>query len=88
MPAASWVVLQSCADRISAEVIAGRLRAESVPTRLDRRGPLPGFEQSVAVQVPARWLEHARQILAEPPPSEEDLAELAIRTPFEDGAPE
>ncbi len=88
MSEAPWIVLRVCRDRITGEVIAGRLRAESIPVQVERRGPLPDFEQSVQVSVPRRWHTRASQILAEPPPSEEELAELAVRTPFQDGAPE
>lgn len=82
----TWVELQACPDHIAAEVIAGRLRAESIPAQADRVGPLPGFEQSV-VRVPSRWLERARQILTEQPPTEDELTELAIRSPSEDETP-
>jgi hypothetical protein len=85
---AAWVVLQVCRDRISGQVIAGRLRAESIPVQVELLGPLPDFEQSVQVRVPRWWHARASQILAEPPPSEEELAELAVRTPYQDGAPE
>jgi hypothetical protein len=85
---APWVLLQVCRDRITGEVIAGRLRAESIPVQVERLGPLPDFEQSVEVRVPRWWHARASQILAEPPPSEEELADLAVRTPFQDGAPE
>ncbi len=88
MNEAPWVLLQVCRDRITGEVIAGRLRAESIPVQVERLGPLPDFEQSVEVRVPRWWHARASQILAEPPPSEEELADLAVRTPFQDGAPE
>ena len=88
MREAPWVVLRVCRDRITGEVIAGRLRTESIPVQVELLGPLPDFEQSVEVRVPRGWHARASQILAEPPPSEEELGELAVRTPYQDGAPE
>jgi hypothetical protein len=81
-----WVLLQVCPNHIDGEVIAGRLRTESIPAQVEVLGALPGMEESVEVRVPQAWLARARALLAEPPPTDDELAELAIHTPPEEGA--
>lgn len=75
------VLVRSCSDHISAEVLAGLLRSESVPAVIRDLGPIPGIEAGAEVLVPASWLPRARRLLARQEPSDEELAELAIRTP-------
>jgi hypothetical protein len=84
----SWVLLQACPEAMGAQVLAGRLQADGIPARVSTISPIPGLEQNSEVYVPREWLARARQCLAEPLPSEEELAELAVHTPpAEDGEP-
>ncbi len=72
-----WVLLEACPDGISAQVLLGRLQVEGIPARVSTLSPIPGLEQNAEVQVPPQWLARARQCLATPPVSEEELTELA-----------
>ncbi|MGC8521078.1 MAG: hypothetical protein ACP5PN_04330 [Steroidobacteraceae bacterium] len=80
----SWVVLQACPEPMGAQVLAGRLQADGIPARVSTLSPLPGLEQNAEVHVPRAFLARAQQALAAQRPSEEELAELAARTPPED----
>lgn len=73
----SWALLEACPDPISAQVLLGRLQVEGIPARVSTLSPIPGLEQNAEVQVPPQWLARARQCLASPPVSEEELTELA-----------
>ena len=75
------VLARSCSDHIAAEVLAGLLRSESVPAVVRDLGPIPGLEAGAEVLVPASWLSRAKRLLARQEPSDEELAELAVRTP-------
>lgn len=83
-----WVLLEACPETVAAQVIAGRLRAEGIPVRVSTLSPIPGLQQNAEVQVPRAWLERARQCLAAQRPTDEELAELAARTPPEEDGPE
>ena len=75
------VLVRFCPDHIAAEVLAGLLRSDSVPAVVRNLGPIPGLEGGAEVLVPASWLPRARRLLAQREPSDDELAELAIRTP-------
>lgn len=75
------VRVQSCPNRIVAEVMAGLLRSESVPAMVRSPGPIPGLESGAEVQVPPSWLSRPQRLLALREPTEEELAELATRAP-------
>ena len=79
-----WVVLQACPEPIGAQVLAGRLQADGIPARVSTFSPIPGLEQNAEVQVPRAFLVRAQQALAAQRPSEEELADLAARTPPEE----
>ena len=81
-----WVLLEACPEPISAQVLVGRLQAEGIPARLSTLSPIPGLELHAEVQVPPHWLARARQCLASPPVSEEELTALATQTPPPDDA--
>ncbi|MDA8350374.1 MAG: hypothetical protein M0038_16525 [Pseudomonadota bacterium] len=87
---ADWVLLESCADPLTAQVLAGRLQADGIPAQVRAFEPIPGLEQRAEVHVPRPWLERARESLEAQRPSEEELTALALaaapKTPGSDGS--
>ncbi len=76
-PNQELVVLQVCADRLAAEVVANLLRAESVPAVVRNFAAIPGLDQGAEVLVPAPMLQRARGVIAYPGPSDAELTFLA-----------
>jgi hypothetical protein len=80
-------------DPTSAEVVAGRLISENVPcwlggrATLDRLGFVGAFSGPYTISVPKACLAAAKKVLNEPPVSDRELTELALRTPPEADAP-
>jgi hypothetical protein len=81
-------------DPMSAGVVAGRLTCESIPWRLGGRGALDGlgfvgrYSGPYSIFVPKAFVAKANGILDEPPVSDSELTELALRTaPGEDDSP-
>lgn len=73
-----WVELAVFPTELTAEIYAGRLRAESVPVRIRSTVPIPGLQLGSRLCVPAAVLERARALL-EDPADERELARLAMR---------
>jgi hypothetical protein len=73
-------LLQVCTDFIAADVLVGRLMAESIPAVAHNLAPIPGLEQGTEVLVPEAFLARARALLAQEQPSEAELAELAMQS--------
>ena len=87
-PDTEFIAVQVCADQLSAEVLANALRAESVPTIVRSFGGVPGLEQGTEVLVPAALLHRAKWIIAQPAPSDAELAFLATGKLPGDGDPD
>jgi hypothetical protein len=60
-------------DEASAEVLAGMLRNEGVPTEVRVISPLPGVVDEVQVYVPASLAHRARRIMNTSKVSDEEL---------------
>lgn len=82
-----WVLLEACPDPLSAQVLAGMLQADGVPAQVRGLEPIPGLEQNAEVHVPRPWLARAREALQAQRPTEQELTELALRTPRQDRGP-
>ena len=73
-------------DPTSSEVVAGRLISENVPcclggrATLDRFGFVGGYSGPYTICVPRTFLSEAKRVLNEPPVSDRELTELALRT--------
>lgn len=65
------------ADAASAEVVAGLLRSEGVTVQVLGNEPVPGLSIAYRLMVSAEMLHRARQVLLQPPLSEEELAAIA-----------
>jgi hypothetical protein len=80
-------------DPTSAEVAAGRLISENVPcwlggrATLHRLGFVGAYSGPYTISVPKACLAEAKKVLNEPPVSDRELTELALRTPPEADAP-
>lgn len=64
-------------DTISAQVLAERLNAEGVPTRLKADSELLGVARSCEILVPAALLRRAQRLLSSSEFSESELSFLA-----------
>jgi Putative prokaryotic signal transducing protein len=73
-----WEWLEDCADHLAAEVIAGQLRAESVPVYIQDVSAIPGLVGSSRIFVPENFMHRARWVLAQAPLSEAELEWLAL----------
>jgi hypothetical protein len=71
------VSLQVCSDHIAAEVLATRLRTESIPVTVKNLAPVPGLEQGSIVLVPAALEQRARWLLSHELPTDAELNYLA-----------
>jgi hypothetical protein len=80
---ADWEQLDVFNVAATAEVVAGLLRSESIPVRIDAREPVPGLAESYSVLVPVSMSKEARNILAHAAISDAELSRLAA-----DAAPE
>jgi len=60
-------------DEVSAEVLAGMLRSEGVPTEVRPISPLPGIVDEVQVFVPASLAHRARWFMNSPKVTDEEL---------------
>lgn len=67
-----WCELAVYPDRASAEIVAGLLRTEAIPVRIEVDEPVPGLVKACSVWVPAARMEHARALCAQTPLSEEE----------------
>ena len=77
---AGWVHVDSFADRISAEALAGLLAGEGVPAYIVADEPIPGLGCNFYVLVPPNLVHRARWILKQTV-SEDELATLAVGMP-------
>ncbi|MDE2148691.1 MAG: hypothetical protein KGJ55_02415 [Gammaproteobacteria bacterium] len=59
-----WAELAVFPDELTAEIYAGRLRADAVPVRVHSLAPIPGLQLGSRLYVPAAVLERARALLA------------------------
>jgi Putative prokaryotic signal transducing protein len=73
-----WEWLEDCADHLAAEVIAGQLRADSVPVYIQDVAAIPGLVGSSRIFVPENFMHRAKWVLAQAPPSEAELEWLAL----------
>lgn len=76
-----WVLLQACTDPMAAQVMVGMLSSEGIPARVKTFAPIPGLQSNPEVQVPRPWLLRAQGCLEEQRPTDEELTELAERSP-------
>lgn len=67
-----WSELASYPDRASAMAVAGLLRHESIPVRIDVDEPVPGLLRHCSVWVPSHALARAQAICAQAPLSDEE----------------
>lgn len=72
-----WELCRVYTDRGAAEVLCARLVLEGVPAQIDAHGLDGGVESQYSVIVPVSLAHRARWILAQLPPSEEELEFLA-----------
>jgi hypothetical protein len=66
-------------DEASAEVLAGMLRSEGVPTEVRPISPLPGIVDEVQVYVPASLAHRARWFMNTSKVTDEELRFAATR---------
>lgn len=60
----AWDKFEDFGDRASAEVLAGRLRLDGVPSHIERISPLPGLDDRFRLMIPEHLAHRARRILA------------------------
>jgi hypothetical protein len=82
-----FTVVKVCSNHIDADIVANFLRGGSVPAVVRTRAPVPGLEQGAEVLVPNALADSAKWLLAQKPPSDAELSELAARTPPEPDGP-
>jgi len=82
---ADWEKLEVYFDAASAEVVAGFLQSESIPTRIVRREPVPGLAEGYTLWVSASLLQKARDVLSQAPLTDAELAEFAVDQQPQDG---
>jgi len=73
-----WEWLEDCPDHLAAEVVAGQLRAESVPVYIQDEAAIPGLVRSSRIFVPENFMHRAKWVLAQAPLSEAELEWLAL----------
>lgn len=83
MPPDDWQPLETFSNHLGAEIVAGVLRADSVPVRVESYGVIPGLEQGSRVLVPAALMHRARWLLAQSKVSDAELDHMAARQPPE-----
>jgi Putative prokaryotic signal transducing protein len=72
-----WEWLEDCPDHLAAEVVAGLLRAESVPVYIQDEAAIPGLVRSSRIFVPENFMHRAKWVLAQTPISDAELEWLA-----------
>lgn len=73
----TWEQFEVVGDAASAELLAGRLRVDGVPAKVESQSPIPGLNEGFRVLIPAGMAQHARSIVASAQPSEAELIYLA-----------
>jgi hypothetical protein len=84
MPNDEWVSIGEYPNFEAAEVIAGRLSQEEIENRVvsaDPAGPLFGALGEYVVLVPPDAAEAAQRLLSEPPVTDDELTDLALKDP-------
>lgn len=82
-----WESCQTFSDRGAAEVVCARLVLEGVPAQVEA-GALEGTIGGFSVIVPRVLAHRARWILAQVPPSDEELEYMATgKLPGQDSSP-
>jgi hypothetical protein len=76
----TWLVLGVYPDPASAAAVAGLLRSESLPVRIQSDEPVPGLMKGFTVLVPAALLSRAEAVCAQAPLSEEEWARAVDET--------
>jgi len=71
-----WCELAVYPDRASAEIVAGLLRVEAIPVRIEVDEPVPGLVKACSLWVPAASLERARALCSQAPLSDEEWTQL------------
>jgi hypothetical protein len=77
MTDASWQSLMTVFDTLSAQVVAERLNAEGVPTRVQTDSAILGAARMCDILVPAELLHRAQWLLASSQFSDAELSYLA-----------
>jgi len=77
MGESDWALLETCADRITAQTLQQRLEQEGISTQLRTATALLGEFQSTRVLVPAADLLRARRVIESQAVSEAELEFLA-----------
>jgi len=72
-----WQALETFPNHLGAEIVAGVLRADSMPVRIESFGVVPGLEQGSRIMVPAALMHRARWLLAQAKVSDAELDYLA-----------
>jgi hypothetical protein len=72
-----WQALETFPNHLGAEIVAGILRAQSVPVRIESFGVVPGLEQGSRLMVPAPLILRARWLLAQAKVSDAELDYMA-----------
>ena len=72
-----WEQIESFGDEASAAALAGMLRTEGVPARVDASRPVPGLDEGFRVIVPTRLAHRARWLMAATQTTESELTYLA-----------
>lgn len=85
MSAHDWEALLVLHDTVSAQAFLERLRSEGIGARLRTDTAILGAARRCRIEVPAQQLAKARSVLEAAQFSDEELDELALRSPREDG---
>jgi len=72
-----WQQVAVFGDPLSAEVVAGLLRSESVPVDITSHEALSGLLQGTCIRVPPYLMHRVRWLLEQPRFADEELAYLA-----------
>jgi len=78
MDSDSWEWLEDCPDHLAAEVLAGQLRAESVPVYIQDEAAIPGLVRKSRIFVPKNFIHRAKWVLSRAPLSDAELEWLAL----------
>jgi hypothetical protein len=77
VPPREWERFERYPNYLAAQIVAGLLESEGVPTLVESIGAFPGGASFSTIWVPIELAHRARWILAWPPPSEAELTFLA-----------
>jgi len=77
----TWSLVETFADRGSADLLAARLEAESIPVLVRATGAGPMLVGAFEVLVPPELAHRARWVLANSQLSDAELDALATRSP-------